>query len=61
MAWSEFGFIVEGFEFERYGKKGLDTSKWDWRIGRQLDSDDDEDAEGGGQQQLRQNGTASGL
>lgn len=42
----KFGFVVEGSEFERYGKKGLDTSKWDWQIGRRPANDSDED-EGG--------------
>lgn len=55
----KFGFIVEGSEFERYGKKGLDTSKWDWRIGRQPGSDDDDDEEEGSGR-LQQNRTAPG-
>jgi hypothetical protein len=46
VVWPGFGFIVEGSEFERYGKKGLDTSKWDWQIGRRPANDSDED-EGG--------------
>lgn len=46
-----FGFVVEGSEFEPYGKRGLDTSKWDWQIGRRpaTDSDEDDDEESGGQ------------
>lgn len=46
---------MEGSEFERYGKKGLDSSKWDWQIGRRSgsDSDDDEDEEEGDGQRNR--------
>lgn len=61
MEWPEFGFVVEGSEFERYGKKGLDTSQWDWEIGRRPanDSDEDEDEEGGGQVSYGQTGKRS--
>lgn len=47
----EFGFVVEGCEFERYGKMAHDTSNWVWQIGRrQVNySDDDEDGYGGDQ------------
>ncbi|KAG0626194.1 hypothetical protein M758_2G109700 [Ceratodon purpureus] len=58
---TKFGFVVEGSEFERFGKKGLDTSGWDWQIGRRPadDSDEDEDEEGGGQVSLGQTGKRS--
>ncbi|XP_024394220.1 uncharacterized protein [Physcomitrium patens] len=47
----KFGFVVEGCEFERYGKMAHDTSNWVWQIGRrQVNySDDDEDGYGGDQ------------
>ena len=59
MEWLEFGFVVEGSEFERYGKKALDISKWDWQIGRRPanDSDEDEEEEEEGRQQVSQDQT----
>ena len=57
MDWLEFGFIVGGSEFQRCGKKSLDTSKWDWQIGKRPANVSDEDEEEEGRNQVSQDQT----
>ncbi|GLJ30910.1 hypothetical protein SUGI_0615290 [Cryptomeria japonica] len=52
---ADFGFLVEGSEFEQFGKRCMnDVSQWDWHLGNESEkSTDDENVSEDG----KQNGT----